>query len=474
MKHSISIIIFLILKAGILFAETELSNEPPPGDIFSRKRASSHQQDLAGPHNITAQAPDTTPASTVAKEIPPETPELPPFFKKPETLFKEEPSTTKLGQGHHQIDLDNTPEIHEDAFKNNRVNYLLHKARIAVRAHQDEYAEHAYAEALRYKMSETLRKEILLEMAAFYSNHETYSKAAGIYEKYIEAYPQDHLLPQILLELGKIYRKIEAYDMAISRFYRIINTSLSISSDQVPFYQELTREAQFEIAETFFGNGKYYEALQFYVRLKRRELPLGEKELIDFRSIYCEYNLGQLDAVLKDLHVFLDTYPESDLIPEVYFLLSHTYRRLNKAQKAVEYVKKLLNESREKNDKSHEVWAYWQRTTANQIANKFYEQKDFMNALKVYQAMASLDISPNWQWPIVYQIGLCFEQLGMYPKAKEAYRLIISEDEWKSTPFTKTNYLSSIQEMATWRLKHLEWLNDSDARLQKLLGSQPL
>ena len=88
--------------------------------------------------------------------------------------------------------------------------------------------------------------------------------------------------------------------------------------------------------------------------------------------------------------------------------------------------------------------------------------------------MASLDDTPGWQWPIIYQIGLCFEQLGMYPKAKDAYRLIVSEEEWKENKFNKTEHLSSIQEMASWRLKHLEWLNDSDTRLQKIIGPQSL
>ena len=475
MKQLLFIFNSLLLSAACLLAETPIADGSPEGHLFSRKRnqTSEVSPKESSPNN---NEPATTPVPDASIPEPEALVGPKASFKAPEMLFEEEKAPTEINHAEASTAPEEKPleQIHQDTFGSNRIDYLLRKARIAKQAFKHDYAERAYAEALGFKMSKERRKEILMEMAVFYAERKVYSKAATLYERFAEEFPQDHQLPQIYLELGKIYREIGAYDMAVSRFYKIINTSLSITPDQIPFYQKLTREAQLEIAETFFNNQQYKEASQYFLRLKRRELPPEEKEHIDFRLIYCKYNQDQLGTVLKDLHVFLDTYPESPLVPEIYFLLSHTYRRLNKSQEAIEHVKKLLSKSQTKNGKSQEVWAYWQRTTANQIANKFYEQKDFMNALKVYQSMASLDDTPGWQWPIIYQIGLCFEQLGMYPKAKDAYRLIVNEEEWKENKFNKTEHLSSIQEMASWRLKHLEWLNDSDTRLQKIIGPQSL
>ena len=45
-----------------------------------------------------------------------------------------------------------------------------------------------------------------------------------------------------------------------------------------------------------------------------------------------------------------------------------------------------------------------------------------MSALTIYQTLARLNEDADWQWPVIYQMGLCFERLRLSSRAAEAYR----------------------------------------------------
>ncbi len=85
--------------------------------------------------------------------------------------------------------------------------------------------------------------------------------------------------------------------------------------------------------------------------------------------------------------------------------------------------------------------------------------------------MAPLNKDPEWQWPIIYQIGLCFERLRMLPKTHEAYRLLVDEEEWENSQYDLNENLLSIKEMAVWRLGHIDWLSKTESGLLRLLAT---
>ncbi len=73
--------------------------------------------------------------------------------------------------------------------------------------------------------------------------------------------------------------------------------------------------------------------------------------------------------------------------------------------------------------------------------------------------------------PLIYQIGLCFERLRMLPKAHEAYRLLVDEEEWENSQYDLNENLLSIKEMAVWRLGHIDWLSKTESGLLRLLAT---
>ena len=156
---------------------------------------------------------------------------------------------------------------------------------------------------------------------------------------------------------------------------------------------------------------------------------------------------------------------------ESHFLLANSYKRLKRPREAVAETLNLLRKNLINRKTDESLWFYWKKRTGNQLANEFYEQSDFLSALKIYQAMAPLNKDPEWQWPIIYQIGLCFERLWMLPKAREAYRLLVEEEEWENSQYDLNENLQTIKEMAIWRLGHIDWLSKTESGISSLLAT---
>lgn len=351
-----------------------------------------------------------------------------------------------------------------------QIEELLHKARIALRLQKPELAEQFFIEALNKQMPDAQRKRILLELADVFEGLKRYAKLCSVYEKYIDLYPKDAKVGDLYFRLAEIYRSIGAPEKAIERYYNILNLSLSAKEDQFNALKESTLEAQMSIAETYLSIEKFMEAKLFFSRLKHLKLPKNKEETIDFKLAYCAYSIQDYKSALMALQEFIYNYPQSGNLPEAYSMLVDTYHSLKMPDKAQEAVKVLF--SLPQTALSSATLLFWQKKTANQLANAFYKKEDFMAALKIYQAMLSLSSAADWQWPIIYQMGLCYEKLSMYPKAQEAYSSLIVQGsvqtEATDGPEGLTDYLKSIQDMAQWRKDHLGWMLESESQVQAL------
>jgi hypothetical protein len=97
--------------------------------------------------------------------------------------------------------------------------------------------------------------------------------------------------------------------------------------------------------------------------------------------------------------------------------------------------------------------------------------------LSIYQRLAELDDNPNWRGSTVYQIGLCFERLRHLERAREAYQYILDKIP-VTTNTTDTDAiiginLSTLREMAQWRINNLSWLEKTEKDVALLLDKQP-
>ena len=220
-------------------------------------------------------------------------------------------------------------------------------------------------------------------------------------------------------------------------------------------YQEVSHRAQLEIAETFFSMGSYEQAAKFFKRLLRIDLFEEDRKNVLFKYAYTIYLSGDFLEAAGSLRDFVREFPASELTAEARYLLSDAYLRLNDPKRAMKETLELLTAEVSKINTKPEAWLYWKKRTGNKLANQFYEDGNYIDALTIYQAMVDISQDLTWCSPVLYQIGLCYERLDMKPKAVEAYQEIVEAPAERIDSYDGDLTLKSIHEMAMWRVDRI-------------------
>jgi TolA-binding protein len=342
-------------------------------------------------------------------------------------------------------------------------------------------AEIAFREILVSRRAEAADlASALLGLARVYRRAGSLIKAAASYERYLKDYPANEHVPEALLELGRTQRTLGAHQLAIARFYSVINSTLKLSEGGFTNYQVLAKTAQFEIAETHFQQGNYAEANKFFTRLRLLDLAPADRARAHFKSAYALYLGADPQGAVQTLRSYLEQWPQDENGPEARYLLSLSLRALGQKQAALDATLELLRTQQASGDAK--LWSYWQRRTGNQLANDFFQSGDTQNALMIYQSLAALSAEPAWQLPIIYQIGLCYERLRMIKNAITAYERIVAYtaagvNAAGAGPTEATRSvapeLSELARMAAWRLSQLNWQNQIDSQLTDIFTPAP-
>lgn len=327
----------------------------------------------------------------------------------------------------------------------------------------------------------------LVGLARVYRKFGSLTKAAAIYEKYLKDYPAHDHVPDVLLELGRTHRALGAHQLALARFYSVLNSTLKLSSEGFVHYQMLAKTAQFEIAETHFQMGAYPEANKYFSRLRLLDLAPADRARAHFKSAYALYLGKEFEPAVVTLHSYLEQWPQDENVPEARYLLSLSLRTLGRKQEALDATLQLLRAAQSGVDPKR--WSYWQRRTGNQLANEFFQAGDTLNALVIYQGLAALSPDPAWRLPITYQIALCYERMRLYDRAAVTYQSIVDganpppveaalvENKSAAPEAAKSvsAELAELTRMATWRLTQLNWNEQTERHLAAIFtaGSEP-
>lgn len=353
--------------------------------------------------------------------------------------------------------------------KKNRIENWMRQASVAIKTHDYKTAESMYLQILSYDIPSSQRREVLLEMAKLFEISKEPAKQAAVLEKFGDTFPEDPGLPQVFIKAGILYRDMGLYKLALARFYSVLNYSLRIDQHRLEAYRQLSIRAQMEIADTHFAMAQYEEAIKFYSRLRLLNLPPEDRAQAIFQTAYCQYLLKNNPETIANLESFVRDYPDNSKIGEAMFLLANAYSRAQRHTEAAKTTLGLLKHEKEKNKDDEKQWIYWQKKAGNQLANDFFNQADYTAALPLYQAMIPLGVEPDWTWPLLYQMGVCYENLVMSPKAQGCYEQIINTPANNKTEALKNKSLASIYEMAQWRLENINWRDQTHTNLDKLL-----
>jgi len=326
-------------------------------------------------------------------------------------------------------------------------------------------ATSVYTNLLTSAAPDPIKRTAMLELAQIAEDQNDPARAQQIYAQALVCWPEDQGVPELLLRQGLVYKQMGLINRAVTKFYAVMTSALSLNPDSFEYYQRLVLRAQMEIAETQFEQGDYADAIECFGRLLRLAVPPGNRSTIAQRHLYCLVALGRREEAVIQAADFLEKYPEAPERPEVRFLCATALKQLRRDAEAVAQVLALLKEEHGHSANRASELLYWQHRAGNEIANEFYQQGDPMKALDIYLSLAALDSAPDWQLPVWYQIGLVFERLNQPVKAIEYYTDISKRETEISTNTSPS--LKAVVEMAKWRADFLGWqLKTEGAALQ--------
>ncbi len=317
-----------------------------------------------------------------------------------------------------------------------------------------------------------LRRLALFELALVTQDDGKFVKAQQIFAQYIHTYPEDPTVPEVLLRQGMIYRQMGVNTLAISKFYAVMSSSLKLKLDNMEYYKKLVLQSQIEIANTYYLEGKYDEASDFYARILKASAPDLDKTQMQFKLIRSLSFMTNYTETVSRAQVFLDLYTNSSEVPEVRFVLASALKKLGRNHESMKQVLVLLQSQQDNVRKNPETWTYWQQRAGNDIANQLYKEGDFFSSLQIYLSLADLNKSPGWQLPVWYQTALVYEQLQQWQKATETYDRILARQK-ELTPDTSTPTLVSLLEMSKWRKDYIDWMQKAKLANQAFQPAMP-
>lgn len=333
-------------------------------------------------------------------------------------------------------------------------------------------ATSAYTNLLESAAPQQIKRNAMIELAQMAQDQNDPARAQQIYAQALLRWPEDQEVPELLLRQGLAYKQMGLINLAVTKFYAVMTSAMTLKPDSFDYYQQLVLRAQMEIAETQFEQGNYSDAIDCFARLLKLEVPPVDRSTIAHRYVLCLQALGRCDEAIVQARDFLEKYPEAPERAEVRFICATALKQRSRDAEAVHEVLALLQEQQVQGTNAAPDLAYWQHRAGNEIANQFYRQGDPMKALDIYITLANLDNSAEWQLPVWYQVGLVFERLNQTVKAVEYYGKIARREPELSADAPPS--LKAVVEMAKWRADFLGWrLKAESASLQLREVTQP-
>lgn len=340
-------------------------------------------------------------------------------------------------------------------------------ARTLRRQKDNAAAAKMLVDLLEKELPPEFKRAALFELALVAQDQKQLSRAQQILSQYIKLFPQDPSVPEVILRQGLIFRQMGAYSMAIGKYYSVMNTALTLKLDQFDYYKRVVLQAQTEIADTYYLQGKHAEAADFFARILKQDASELNRVQIQFKLIRCLSSLGKHTEVITRCQTFFEKNPGAAEVAELRFICARSLKQLGRNSDALAQVFKLLQTQEKTADTDPENWAFWQQRAGNEIANDLYLEGDYLSALEIYNHLAEISTLPSWQLPAWYQIGIIYERLRQPKKATEKYDAILARDKdligAESTPNLKT-----VVEMAKWRKEQISWHGRAEVAVQSL------
>lgn len=214
--------------------------------------------------------------------------------------------------------------------------------------------------------SQYRRGEALFEKGEFHS-------AVEVFRKIATYTPDSSWAPEALYQSGLVnYLYLKDYEEAVDDFAHLV------------YYYPRNKnafDAQAKIVEIYVN--KLDDPMQAIIELRKLIEKYPSHDGMDqyqYMLAQCYYQLRDFDQVRLEYLILIDSYPNSELIPEVYYNIANTYfiEGGGKLEKAIEYYQRVIDEY-PKSEFVHDSRFY--------IAAATEEEGDLEEAKRLYEEL---------------------------------------------------------------------------------------
>jgi tetratricopeptide (TPR) repeat protein len=331
----------------------------------------------------------------------------------------------------------------------------LESARGLRKANELKRAESTLIQILESSSAgEEIKRPALMELGLVMQEQKEYPKAQQLYTEYVRRYDKDPSVPEVLLRQAYLYRDMGVPTLAMTKFYAVISTCLNLKLEETDYYQRLVLRAQAEIAETHFLQGNYEDAVDYLKRLLKLENVDLERANVLYKLVQCYSKLNKNDECLATASLFLEKFSNHIDAPETRYIRVEVLKKMGRNKESIAELETLLKSQQAAASIDPQQWLYWQQRAGNTVANEFYKEGDLLSAVQIYNTLAEINSTPEWQLPAWYQIGIVYENLKFPEKALDMYAKIVAREKEVKEPDPN---LKAVLEMAAWRKRTIEW-----------------
>jgi tetratricopeptide (TPR) repeat protein len=215
----------------------------------------------------------------------------------------------------------------------------------------------------------------------------------------------------------KAKEELEGKDSEDRSGYTLEDAIKLIGESYIQLGETDSARQQFGLILDFFPESDNLDDAQKLIAdsyVKEGDLLLKTADSTDTkkRKKSMEYYGGAVEEYLK----FVNVYPQSDLITDVYISLGDVYNKMGRAQEASVAFESALGRAKDAEE---------QARVQLEIGNYYKTRERFGEAIEAYQVILnnflSTEVAPNAQ----YLLGECYEDLQDTAKALEAYNVIL-------------------------------------------------
>ena len=168
-----------------------------------------------------------------------------------------------------------------------------------------EYIEKIFSSEASKDVKYQAQKISLRKLASLAEEEGRFEDAQQYLAVYVKRFPDDELIPLVLLNQGKLYRKMGAYDLERQKCYDVIKAAQGVELDRdkynLNYVKRAVLTAQINIAESFFDEAKKMPTklaeMGFFNSVEQFQRLTNSVELLDQGSEFDGLELGELNNV---------------------------------------------------------------------------------------------------------------------------------------------------------------------------------